>query len=170
MIVVVFGLPGSGKSYFASRLAEEISANYINSDQLRMEMFKTRTYSASEKAAVYNAMLLKMTEAAKGKKDLILDATFHEDETRKQIIKEAEGKSKIIFIEVWANENITRERLQRERPYSEADFNVYKYIQRNWEPMTKSHLVLESTDGNIEEMLEKALLYLNQEDDQRTNK
>jgi len=35
MIIIVFGLPGSGKSYFASKLAERINARYINSDVIR---------------------------------------------------------------------------------------------------------------------------------------
>ena len=38
MVVIVFGLPGSGKSYFASRLAGIISADYINSDRVRREI------------------------------------------------------------------------------------------------------------------------------------
>ncbi len=169
MIVIVFGLPGSGKSYFASRLAKRINAGYINSDHLRMEMFKVRAYSEEEKAAVYNAMLLKMKEAITENTDLVLDATFHKSETRKLFINEMKGRRSIIFIEVKASENISRERLEKKRPYSEADFKVYKFIQQQWEPMTKSHLVLESTDENIDYMLRRLLLYLEQENDKRTD-
>ncbi len=169
MIVIVFGLPGSGKSYFASRLAKRINAGYINSDRLRMEMFKVRTYSEEEKAAVYNAMLLKMKEAIEENTDLVLDATLHKNETRKLFVNEIEGRGSIIFIEVKASENISGERLKDKRPYSEADFKVYKFIQQQWEPMTESHLVLESTDENIDDMLRKTLLYLKQENDKGTN-
>ena len=49
MIVIVFGLPGSGKSYFASHLASMINADYINSDKVRRTMFDTRTYQKRKK-------------------------------------------------------------------------------------------------------------------------
>jgi predicted kinase len=169
MIVIVFGLPASGKSYFASRLAKKINAGYINSDRLRMEIFRVRTYSEEEKAAVYNAMLLKMKEAIAENTDFVLDATLHKNETRKLFANEIEGRGSIIFIEVKASENISRERLKDKRSYSEADFKVYKFIQQQWEPMTESHLVLESTDENIDDMLRKTLLYLKQENDKGTN-
>ena len=169
MIVMVFGLPGSGKSYFASRLAKMINAGYVNSDRLRKEMFKNRTYSAQEKAAVYHAMLEKMKEAVDQRKNLVLDATFHKNETRKPFLQEIKGKDKIFFIEVWAAENIARERLKESRPYSEADFEVYKLIRQHWETLNEPHLMLESTNENIDNMLQKAAEYLQWKDDKRTD-
>jgi predicted kinase len=77
MIVIVFGLPGSGKSYFASRLAKAINARYVNSDKVRKENFEKRIYSDQEKKAVYDKMLEQMKESVKQKKNLVLDATFH---------------------------------------------------------------------------------------------
>ena len=165
MIVIVFGLPGSGKSYFASRLAKMINAGYINSDRLRMEMFKDRTYSEQEKAAVYKTMLEKMKEAMNQKRNLVLDATFHKTETRKQFIQEAERNDGIYFIEVKADENIIKKRLKKERPYSEADFEVYKFIQQHYELMNEPHLILESTNENVDNMLQTAIGYLKLKDD-----
>jgi hypothetical protein len=80
-----------------------------------------------------------------------------------------EGKGIIYFIEVWANENITRERLKNERPWSEADFEVYKFISKHNEPLKNPHLLLESTDENIHDMLRKAANYLNWKDDKGTD-
>lgn len=165
MIVVVFGLPGSGKSYFASRLAKMINAGYINSDRLRKDMFKDRTYSEEEKSAVYKAMVDKMKEAINQNRNLVLDATFHKNETRKRLIQDAERKDDIFFIEVKADENIIKERLKEERPYSEADLEVYKFIRQQYEPMNEPHLILESTNKNLDNMLQKAVDYLKLEDD-----
>ena len=165
MIVIVFGLPGSGKSYFASRLAKMINAGYINSDQLRKEMFKDRTYSEQEKAAVYKTMLKKMKEAMNQNRNLVIDATFHKNETRKLFIQEAERKDCIFFIEVKADENIIRERLKEDRPYSEADFEVYKFIRQHYEPLNERHLILESTNENVDNMLQRAVDYLKWKND-----
>jgi predicted kinase len=160
MIVIVFGLPGSGKSFFASRLAKIINADYINSDRIRKEIFKNRTYSEQEKAGVYQAMHEKMKEAIHQNKNLVLDATFHKSETRKPFIEESEGKESVFVIEVIADENIIRKRLKKDRPDSEADFDVYKFIKQQYEPLNREHLLLESTDENIDEMLKKAAAYL----------
>ena len=168
IVVIVSGLPGSGKSYFASRLSEKIDALYVNSDQLRKEMFAERTYSAVEKAKVYEAMLGKMNEAIIQKNDLVLDATFHKNETRQLFVENAKRNALLYIIEVQADEDVTKERLKKSRPYSEADYNVYQLIHKTWEPLKKPHLRLKSTNENIEYMLQKATQYL--KDDQGRNR
>ena len=170
MIIIVFGLPGSGKSYFASRLAEKIGAKYVNSDRLRKELFPKSDYSDREKQIVYNHMLEKMMEAVAKKEDLVLDATFHRKETRDHFINKIIGKGEMQFIEVQAAEDIIRERVNRKREDSEADFEVYKLIRQQNEPLTEPHLILKSTNHNIDEMVEKATNYLKTNHDERANK
>ena len=41
LLIVFLGFPGSGKTYFATRLAERLQAVTFNSDALRLAMFKT---------------------------------------------------------------------------------------------------------------------------------
>jgi len=169
MIVIIFGLPGSGKSYFASRLSEMINARYVNSDVVRKETFKKRVYSDQEKKTVYDKMLEQMQGAAQQKKNLVLDGTFHREEIRKMFVEEMKGKGGISFIEIQADENIIRERFKKPRPYSEADFGVYKLISRQNEPLNEPHLILKSTNDNIDEMLRKASIYLKIKNDNRTH-
>ena len=76
-------------------------------------MFPTRTYSTEEKAAVYNAMLQKMKVAAKQNQNIVLDATFHKNETRKAFIDGITEQDKIYFIEIKAAENLIRQRLKK---------------------------------------------------------
>lgn len=170
MIIIVFGLPGSGKSFFASRLAEKIGAKYVNSDRVRKELFTVRNYSEKEKGMVYDKMLQEMKEAAEENKHLILDATFHKKETRKLFTDQWKGEGEIKFIEVQADEEIIRERLQKEREFSDADFEVYKLIRGQNEPLAESHLILQSTNENIHEMIEKAVQYLKLIHDERANR
>ena len=169
MVIIVFGLPGSGKTYFASCLTKLLRSDYINSDRLRKELFKERTYSEQEIATVYNEMLVKMRAAVNQKKNLVLDATFHKNDKREPFVKEMEGKGGIYFIEVRANENLIQERLKKDRPYSEADFEVYNFIRKHWEPLNEPHLLLESTGENVDTMLQKAVDYLKWKDDKRTD-
>lgn len=169
MIIIVFGLPGSGKSYFASRLASMLDACYITSDRLRKEILNKRTYSEEEKLSIYDVMLSRLMEATKQNKKVVLDATFYKNEIRKNFINTIDKSEQVIFIEVIAGESLIRERLLKTREDSDADFEVYKKIKAEWEPMDEAHLVLESTNDNINKMLYKAIDYLNLKDDYRTD-
>lgn len=165
MVVIILGLPGSGKSYFAQRLAKIIRAEYINSDRLRKETFPIPTYLEEEKAKIYDMMLQKMKDAILHHKNLVLDATFHRNEARKPFIKQAKGE--LFFVEVWADASIIQERLKRNRPYSDADFEVHQLVKQEWEPLTEPHLLLESTDDNIHGMLQRAAQYLGWDNDKK---
>src|SRR5579859_1631330 len=113
MIIIVLGLPGSGKSYFASRFAKLIHADYINSDRVRKSIFPVRSYSEKEKTSVYNEMLELMRRAIRQGKDLVLDATFYKNDVRKRFNDEARGD--IVFIEIAAEETVIKERLKQKR-------------------------------------------------------
>lgn len=167
MIVIVFGLPGSGKSYFADRLAARIEADYISSDRVRKKMFVNRKYSENEKLSVYNEMLGQTRQAVEQNKSLVVDATFYKDVIRKKFINEV-GRN-ILFIEVKADEFVIKERLKQRRADSEADFKVYQNIQAQFEPMKEPHLILYSFHDNIDEMMNQALKYLKITDDKRAS-
>ncbi|OQP63932.1 hypothetical protein A3860_23120 [Niastella vici] len=169
MVIIVMGLPGSGKSYFASRLAKAIEVEYINSDRVRKKMITQRTYSSKEKQLVYNKMLELMKLAVIQKKDIVLDGTFYKHSIRKKFIDEARNATCIFFIEVRASESLIRERLKQNRADSEADYTVYKIIQAQWEPLQEKHLILQSTNDNINDMLQTAIDYLRIKNDKRTN-
>lgn len=169
MIIIISGLPGSGKSYFASRLSKLIHVDYINSDRIRKSMFPARSYSEKEKSSVYDEMLKLMQQYVRQNKDLILDATFYANNIRKRFTDEIKNEEDIVFIEVAAEEAIIRERLKRERVDSEADFEVYKLIKKQWEPLQEKRLTLISLDNNIEDMLHKAVDYLKLRNDKRTD-
>jgi predicted kinase len=106
-----------------------------------------------------------MLEATDKGKNVVLDATFYKDKFRELFI--INSREKIAFIKVWANEKLTQERIQKKRKFSEADFDVYKSLKQEWEPVKQPHLILESTNENIDAMLQKAEEYL--KDDKRTN-
>ncbi len=161
MIIIVFGLPGSGKSFFASKLAGKLKIKYVNSDVIRKELFAKRLYSPEEKMQVYNEMIREMKAAVQSQQSVILDATYYKKSIRQKVIESAlDLDEKIIFIEVTAEEKIAKERLAKERPYSEADYSVYLKLKKEFEPLENDHLVLESGRDNIEEMLSEAMTYI----------
>lgn len=170
MIVIVFGLPGSGKSYFARKLAARINGDYINSDVVRKEMFRQKTYSEQEKLLVYKAMIEKVVATVKQNGSVVVDATFYKKDIRTRFIEEIKIKDPVVFIEVIADEDLIKERLKTPRTESDADFAVYQKIKEQWEPLDETHLVLHSTNDNIDDMLEIATNYLHVANDKRSNR
>jgi len=162
MIIIVFGLPGSGKSYFALKLAERINARYVNSDLIRRELFDVRKYSREEKMSVYNVMFAEMKKTILQNKSMVLDATFYKKSIRNKFIEAVnEIGKRIIFIEIRAELKIITERLSRKRENSEADYSVYLQIKEVFEPMEEEHLILQSTQENINKMLNMAINHMN---------
>ncbi len=161
MIIIVFGLPGSGKSYFASRLAKRLEATYVSSDVVRKQLFTVRKYAGEEKTKVYDVMNKEMKEAIQHGKDIVLDATFYKENIRNKFKETAEAfKEKIIFIEVWADQKIILKRLSMKREHSEADFSVHLHIKKVFEPLKSDHVIIQSTQENIMEMMGEAFNYI----------
>ncbi|MDW3649829.1 MAG: AAA family ATPase [Bacteroidia bacterium] len=161
MIIVVFGLPGSGKSYFAQHLARLLNAAYLSSDRIRREILEIRSYEASEKHRVYKEMFNRIPFALEHSKYVILDASFSQKSTRKLLenISMQLGQE-VSYIEIKADEEIIRERVAKKRPFSEADFAVYEKVKKLFDPLTEEHLILESKRDNLQEMLAISIDYL----------
>jgi predicted kinase len=160
-IIVVAGLPGSGKSYFARRLAARLDAKHINSDAVRKAMGASGRYSFEDKLVVYTQMA-KMTERFLDEdKVVVIDATFYHPAMRNMFLAIAEQRDiDIYFIQITAKESLIEERLKKPREDSEADFQVYKDIREQLQQMTNPHLNIESTNENIESMLDDAIEYI----------
>jgi len=158
--IAVSGLPGSGKSFFASRLAERLGAEYLSSDRIRRETVAVRTYGTAEKAAVYDLLAGRAAEALAKGRAVVVDATFHAGNARSRLRQALPPGTTVVFIEVTAREALIRQRVAGPRAFSEADFSVYLMIREAWEPLPEDHLTLESTDDNIDAMLASAIAHL----------
>jgi predicted kinase len=101
-------------------------------------------------------MLNNMLDLIDKEKDVVLDASFYTNKIREPFLNCR--KTTLAIIEVWADENIIKLRLEKTRPYSEADFEVYQLLKQQWEPLEQPHLILES--GDIDNMLSRAVKYL----------
>lgn len=164
-IIMVTGLPGSGKSFFASRLAESVGAEYISSDRIRKKIFDARTYSEQEKSTVYHEMLRLMSEAGRNEKDVVLDATFYKTFIRNLFLNRAKELSlKVYIIEMTAPFSLIQKRLSGKREDSEAGLQVYEQIRQETEPVTEKHLVLESEENNIDLLISKSLEYIHEQE------
>lgn len=167
-MIIVSGLPGSGKSYFASRLAQRMGARYINSDLVRREIDARGQYAFEDKLTVYEEMARRASEGIRQGLAVVADATFYREEMRNLFVTLAKLlHEKVCFIEIVAPEALIRERLRHARMDSEADFSVYELVRAQHERLKDDHLVLESGTDNIEDMLSKGEEYIRSVDEGR---
>ncbi|CAG5017861.1 hypothetical protein DYBT9275_05861 [Dyadobacter sp. CECT 9275] len=163
LVIIVSGLPGSGKSYFAHRLAEVLKAVYLNSDKIRISLQARGKYTLDDKMYIYQAMS-KLTERHLSRGETVIaDATFYHHAMRDLFSGIAlKHNCRIVFILVIASEELVRERLAMPRAESEADLGVYQSMKGLFEPYLNEHLILHSGTDNISEMLTLATSYLRQ--------
>jgi predicted kinase len=74
-LFVCIGLPGSGKSTFARRLAPATGAVLVESDALRRRLFRRPTHAPRENAALFAAVHAAMDELLADGVPVVLDAT-----------------------------------------------------------------------------------------------
>ena len=161
MIIVVLGLPGTGKSYFAEKLSDRLGAVHINSDKLRNALHARGKYTIDDKLHIYRVMAEKTDQALDQGKSVIVDATFYKHEMIDLFMSLAKDRAAPIrFIKIEADEALVRERLQKRRTDSEADFQVYVKIKGEFDELDVPHLVIQSEAHNIDTMIEPALRYI----------
>lgn len=161
-VIAVFGLPGSGKSFFAYHLADHLQAAYLNTDRIRNHLQKRGQYDPQDKQQVYHHLFAQMRQALRKDQKVVVDGTFYRHVLRQQLAAEAGQEGGIIrWIEVRADPALIHERLQQPRSDSEADWTVYELVKAQFEPLDTPHLVLHSTNDNLEKMLQETLKYLN---------
>jgi predicted kinase len=160
MLIVVFGLPGTGKSYFAQSLSERLGAVYISSDKLRNEVKARGRYSLEDKLKIYEAMAEEARSSLRLGKDVVVDATFYKHVMISLFVRLAEVYAiPILFIKIEADEKLIKERLEKPRGDSEADLKVYAKIKEEFEEPAVPHLRLRSEADNLDSMLQSAISY-----------
>lgn len=161
MIVLIGGFPGSGKTFFAKRLALRANAPWLSSDRVRKSLKATGKYKIDDKVHVYQALAANAEESLKSEEMVIVDATFSHQSMRDIFISLAERLSvPLLFIWVCAGEDLIRKRLEQPREDSEANYSVFEKVRKQFEPISLPFLSLESTNENIEHMLAKAEQYI----------
>lgn len=131
---VFTGLPATGKSSLAARVAEALDLTLLASDRIRDEMawpersakgvvpYDQGVYRQEYRNLVYARMLGLAQECIKSGRSVILDATFSSHKWRDEATRLAENlDSNLLFVECLAGEETIRARLKRRE--SEANLS-----------------------------------------------
>lgn len=143
-LIVLVGLPGSGKSYFAAKLIEKIPAVVLESDFLRKNMVKRPVYSQFESFRLFKAIHRLINELLAAGYNVILDATNLSEDSRRPLHAIAgETGAKAIIVHMNTPREVAAERLSGRllmpKGYSDADWAVYQKLEAAFEPISEPH-------------------------------
>lgn len=57
LLIMLYGMPGSGKTFFARQLCDHVTAAHVQGDRIRHELFESPTYSKEENHVVASLMV-----------------------------------------------------------------------------------------------------------------
>jgi aminoglycoside phosphotransferase family enzyme/adenylate kinase family enzyme len=161
-LVLVGGLPGTGKTTVASAIADEFGFAVISTDRVRRELPAVAgQYTPAAKDAVYEAVLLRTRRALELGESVVADATWGAPARRAAAEAVArETHSRLVRIECVAPVELAAARAQRRlvvgRDASEADAAVTRALAHDQQPWFEATQI--DTSGPIDRALAAARL------------
>ena len=159
VFIVVSGLPGTGKSYFCSQLAERLPVIILESDTLRKALFSSPSYSSQESSHLFRACHLLIERLLKKGVSLIFDATNLSERNREHLYSIADRLDvKLVLVRVEAPPQVVYQRLKARGEDSEgksdADWMVYHRMKPSVEKIRRNHYAVD-TSRDITPVLDK---------------
>lgn len=152
-LLMMVGLPGTGKSSVVESLQRHLPCVVISTDNVRATMRCYPTYTIAEMALVYEVCYALIEKRLKQGQRAVFDASNYLAARRDYVTKLAEHcGAPVAVCSVQAAQETIRQRLshrmsgQRRRgDLSDADWSVYKWMVEAQEPVIGPHLILDTT-------------------------
>lgn len=167
LVIMVGGLSGTGKSTLAAALQEPLSANMLQTDVVRKDIFAQDSangkYTRKGRKRVYDVMIGQMKDALSRSPTLILDGTFSSAEIRNAVCDQATKLgAKVLQIQCECPVKEARrravQRLGKSNSDSEATPDLLAAQRKDYEPIANPVPLLAvdttlGTPSNKEEIL-----------------
>ena len=165
-LIVLCGLPGTGKSYFAAALARRVPVVALGSDRIRKILVAEPRYSRGEHRRVFAAAHWLLAELLGAGYAVVFDATNRTERARQPLYAIAErAGARLVVLEFTVPEEVARRRLEGRAAaaaagaagyvdYSDADWRIYCQMRQGGEPIRRPHWRVDST-GDIGPVVER---------------
>jgi predicted kinase len=159
VLVLTVGLPASGKSTFARRLARDTGATILESDSLRSALFPTPSHSATESKRLFEAIYAAAGLLLRRGISVIVDATNLRESGRQAAYASAEeAGAQVLVLHFIAPEPVIAGRLERRTcgddpdDRSSATMAVYRSMSETEEPISRDHWTIDTSDDAATEV------------------
>lgn len=167
MILILAGLPGTGKSTLARVLAERIDATILDKDAVRAALFAAADieYSTAQDDFVFGIMLQVagyLLDRGRSRPIILDGRPFSKRYQIEDVIRFAEGMGETWrILECVCSDEAARRRLEESagghiHPALNRDFNLYLSLKQQFEPIVLPKSVID-TDQPLERCLEQAV-------------
>jgi predicted kinase len=85
LLILLYGFPGAGKTYFARQLCEQLQAAHVHGDRIRTELFDEPRYDKEENQVVSQLMDYMTEEFLKAGLSVVYDANVMRLSQRRQL-------------------------------------------------------------------------------------
>ncbi len=164
-LLMLAGLPGTGKSAFAQEVASRSPFLRLESDRVRKFLVPQPQYTPGENARVFQCCHRLLDEFLGRGYPLIFDATNLSERNRSPVYVIAERRRvPLAVVVVTALPDTVRQRLRdREagrdlETWSDAGWAIYSRMAPSWEPVKRPHIVVD-TSGDIALALRQVLAW-----------
>ena len=165
-LLMLAGLPGSGKSTFARQVTSHQPFLVLESDRLRKILVARPQYTADEHSRVFRACHRLLDEFLAQGYPVILDATNLGQRNRRPVLSLARKHNvPLAIVVVTAPPDLVRQRLaQREAgldpcTWSDAGVEIYSRMAPAWQPVRSEHFELD-TSRDTAPVLQRVLAWV----------
>ena len=151
-LVILVGLPGTGKSFLARQIARLVPIKVVETDDIRHRIAHPPTYSRIESARVYQTAHRLIASYLHKGRNVIFDATNLYERGRETLYQIAEKNgARLLIVHTTAPEDVIQTRLQRRKmenepqDKSEAGWDVYLRMKGDFEEIKRPHLEVDTS-------------------------
>jgi predicted kinase len=159
-LLIMVGLPGSGKSCIVENVAGLLDCVVISTDRVRRIMWPQPTYTAAEMMSVYQVCHNLVAGRLGRSQRVIFDGANYLAARRDLFLNLAQRyRATTAVCQVQASPEAVQRRLterhggnRRDGDVSDADWAVYQWMASVQEAVTGEHLLLDTTDSPPEQL------------------
>lgn len=84
LLIMIIGLPGAGKSFFAGHFADTFGAPLVSADVLRHELFESPSFTMAEMGLIKRMAEIQLVELVKTRTTIVVDGLSNSRKERQQ--------------------------------------------------------------------------------------
>lgn len=158
-LLILIGIPGSGKSYFAKHFATSFNAPLISFDEIKKVLVGNILLNAKQISVINKVMDYIFDESLKTRHTVIIDGMFATRSSRLSLERKARSFGyEPVFIWVQTDKTAAKSRLKK--LYKDKAADAEKGIDRFAQPLKNESVVVISGQHTFSSQLKIVLSYL----------